>query len=106
MLLFATQISKAHLNDDGQWLLEGHIRQPQHTAAAAKVQPPYSPWNCGMYDGLVLADKMVGTKGECGCISCTLCYLPVPSALTRSLPYPEALYYPSGSVRLCNSQYP
>jgi hypothetical protein len=47
-----------------KWLLEGLIRQAIRSGEIAKAQPPYTPWNLGIYDALVLADKMTGCKGE------------------------------------------
>jgi hypothetical protein len=47
-----------------KWLLEGLIRQAIRSGEIAKAQPPYTPWNLGIFDALVLADKMTGCKGE------------------------------------------
>jgi hypothetical protein len=47
-----------------KWLLEGFVRQPVRSGEIAKQQPPFSPWNLGVFDAVVLADKMVGCKGE------------------------------------------
>jgi len=60
------QVKKALLDPDGKWLLEGHIRQPLRTAQERKQEAPFTPWNLGVYDALVLADKMTGCPGGWG----------------------------------------
>jgi hypothetical protein len=62
----APQVKRALLDPDGKWLLEGAIRQPQRTAAERKQEAPFTPWNLGVYDALVLADKMTGCPGGWG----------------------------------------
>lgn len=58
------RVSRALLDADGkQWLLEGSLRQPLRTAAERKQEPPFTPWNLGVFDALVLADAMAGRAG-------------------------------------------
>jgi hypothetical protein len=60
------QVAKAAYDPSTQkWLLEGAVRSPARTLQDVKQQPPVTPWNLGVYDGLVLADKMTGCSGEC-----------------------------------------
>jgi hypothetical protein len=47
-----------------KWLLEGAVRSPARTLSDLKQQPPVTPWNLGVFDGLVLADKMTGCTGK------------------------------------------
>lgn len=47
-----------------KWLLEGAVRSPARTQADLKQQPPIRPWNLGVFDGLILADKMTGCPGR------------------------------------------
>jgi hypothetical protein len=47
-----------------KWLLEGAVRSPARTLTDLKQQPPVTPWNLGVFDGLMLADKMTGCTGE------------------------------------------
>lgn len=62
-----SQVTRAHVDDsNGKWVLEGWIRQPMVTGSDRRQQPPFTPWNLGVYDAVVLADKMTGCKGE-GC---------------------------------------
>lgn len=58
------QVQRALLSPEGHWLLEGALRAPiMGTAEERKQQPAFTPWNLGVFDALVLADKMVGCTG-------------------------------------------
>jgi hypothetical protein len=46
-----------------KWVLEGAVRSPLNLMGDLKHQPPYTPWNLGVFDALVLADKMIGCPG-------------------------------------------
>ena len=60
-----SQVSRAAWDSSTRkWLLEGMLRFPTRTQTDAKQQPPHKPWNLGVFDGLVLADKMTGCTGE------------------------------------------
>lgn len=39
------------------------MRTPINTIGDIKEQPPITPWNLGVFDALVLADKMTGCPG-------------------------------------------
>eukprot|EP00877_Chromochloris_zofingiensis_P000364 jgi/Chrzof1/10328/Cz04g38020.t1 len=61
------KVTRAHVDDsNGKWVLEGWIRQPMVTGSDRRQQPPFTPWNLGVYDAVVLADKMTGCKGAPG----------------------------------------
>lgn len=42
------------------------MRSPVATIKDIKAQPPITPWNLGVFDALVLADKMTGCPGGLG----------------------------------------
>jgi hypothetical protein len=44
-------------------VLEGAVRTPVVHITDIKAQPPITPWNLGVFDALVLADKMTGCPG-------------------------------------------
>jgi hypothetical protein len=44
-------------------VLEGAVRNPVVHITDIKAQPPITPWNLGVFDALVLADKMTGCPG-------------------------------------------
>eukprot|EP00878_Enallax_costatus_P020481 GHUV01021655.1.p1 GENE.GHUV01021655.1~~GHUV01021655.1.p1 ORF type:complete len:467 (+),score=105.63 GHUV01021655.1:386-1786(+) len=61
------KIAKAAFDSSTKkWLLEGVVRSPARTLTELKQLPPITPWNMGMYDGLILADKMTGCPGTPG----------------------------------------
>jgi hypothetical protein len=67
LLLLLLQVSRAAFDSStGKWLLEGAVRSPARTRTDIKQLPPYTPWNLGVFDALVLADKMVGIPGKPG----------------------------------------
>lgn len=68
------QVQRACFDSYGKWLLEGEIRAPTRSKADSKAQPSHTPWNLGLFDALVLADKMAGVKGGLrrGAITCGL----------------------------------
>jgi hypothetical protein len=60
----AAQVAKAAYDaSSAKWVLEGAVRSPLQVMADVKAQPPYKPWNLGVFDALVLADKMTGCPG-------------------------------------------
>lgn len=61
---FHVQVAKAAFDGSTRkWVLEGAVRTPMNVMADLKQQPPIKPWNLGVYDALVLADKMTGCPG-------------------------------------------
>jgi hypothetical protein len=60
------QVAKAAFDVSARkWVLEGAVRSPATRIADIKQQPPVNPWNLGVFDALVLADKMTGCPGVC-----------------------------------------
>lgn len=60
------QVAKAAFDSSTRkWVLEGAVRTPVASMKDLKTQPPINPWNLGVYDALVLADKMTGCPGGC-----------------------------------------
>lgn len=60
----ALQVAKAAFDaSTSKWVLEGAVRSPVATMKDIKAQPPITPWNLGVFDALVLADKMTGCPG-------------------------------------------
>lgn len=59
------QVDKAAFDSSTRkWVLEGAVRTPLRNMSDIKEQPPITPWNLGVFDALVLADKMTGCPGE------------------------------------------
>jgi hypothetical protein len=76
MLHVTIQVAKAAYDaTTHKWLLEGAVRSPARTLTDLKQQPPVTPWNLGVFDGLVLADKMAGCTGEARCRHITRTFL-------------------------------
>lgn len=58
------QVAKAAFDaSTSKWVLEGAVRTPVQHMTDLKAQPPITPWNLGVFDALVLADKMTGCPG-------------------------------------------
>lgn len=59
-----SQVAKAAFDaSTSKWVLEGAVRRPVQQIQDLKSQPPITPWNLGVFDALVLADKMTGCPG-------------------------------------------
>lgn len=64
------RVSKIGFDKYGKWLMEGHPIKMIKKESDRRDWPQLSPWNLGVFDAIVVADKMVATPGEAaGCYS-------------------------------------
>jgi hypothetical protein len=62
------RVSRAAFDKYGKWLLEGIPLKPVVQQSERREQPLATPWNLGVFDALVLADKMVAIPGTPGAV--------------------------------------
>jgi renalase len=65
------RVSRAAFDKYGKWLLEGVPLAPVVRQSERAEQPLARPWNLGVFDALVLADKMVAIPGTPGALELT-----------------------------------
>lgn len=57
------RVSRACFDRYGKWLLEGHPVRMMKRIEDRKQQPLHTPWNLGVFDALVIADRQAGDAG-------------------------------------------
>jgi hypothetical protein len=57
------RVSRICFDRYGKWLLEGCPRQMLIKEADRRALPSHTPWNLGVFDALVLADRLAATPG-------------------------------------------
>lgn len=62
------RVTRAAFDKYGKWLLEGMPLKPVVLKSDREDLPLAKPWNLGVFDALVYADKMVAVQGAPGCM--------------------------------------
>lgn len=63
------KIQRAARDAWGKWVLEGEPVVSVRSGSDRTASPTFTPWNAGVYDAIVLADKMTAVEGAPGYVS-------------------------------------